>query len=127
MELKLLYSYEEWVEKNKPKLFKKSNMITPLNTITEEDGKLLALTMKSLSGNLSEEEKDEYESLSRETAEKSRNEKYTDLYYTIVDKCLNPQGCKPDFKEIGKLQCELVRMIYPIVIPKKDDKDEVQD
>lgn len=125
MELKLLYSYEEWLEKDKPRLFKKYDMITPLNTITEEDGKLLALTMRSLSGDLSEEEKDEYESLRRETAEKSRNEKYTDLYYTIADKCLNPQGCKPDFKEIGKLQCELVRMIYPIVVPKKEDNENI--
>ena len=117
MELKLTCTYEEWLDKN--------IKTRPLNEISEETAKLTAIAIKSITEELTKEEESEFERLSASSDEKLRNEKYTDLYYTIVDMCLNPKGCMPNFKAIGKKQCELVRMIYPIVVPKKEDNENI--
>lgn len=119
MEFKLLYSYEEWLDKNNPSV--PNSLFKPLDEIREDSAKLMGLAFKSATEGLTEEEESEFGRLSSKSDEKLRNEKYTDLYYTIVDMCLNPKGCKPDFKEIGKKQCEMVRMFYPIVVPKKEE------
>lgn len=120
MKLKLLYSYEEWLEKNK-------------NLKTGEDKLDLGLSEKVVRGLdlaiksfhwLSDEEREELDRIKEEYTEERLNMNYTFLYWKIVDMCLNPKGCKPDFKEIGKKQCELVRMIYPIVVPRKDESDD---
>lgn len=126
MELKLLYSYEEWLKLKDPQLLAERLANSDAAILSEENFRLIMLSSKMPNG-LTEDEQKEYCKLRSQRDKGILEEKYTYLYYSIVDMCLNPQGGKPKFREIGKLQCELVRMIYPIVVPKKDDKDEVQE
>lgn len=44
--------------------------------------------------------------------------KFTELTHRITDMCLNPKSNEIDFEQIGRMQFDLERMKYPIVVPK---------
>lgn len=65
-----------------------------------------------------EEEKKELEELTQKNDEDINNRKFTDLTHKITDLCLNPKSNEIDFEQIGRMQFDLERMKYPVVVPK---------
>lgn len=43
---------------------------------------------------------------------------FTELTHKITDLCLNPKSNEIDFEQIGRMQFDLERMKYPIVVTK---------
>lgn len=116
MERKLLYTYEEWLER------KHSGM--RISQLAEDiaNGFIEAIKVTSAccKPNATEEEKAalrEWESKEAEKKKTRMDEEYTDLTHQITDMCLNPQNAEIDFELIGKLQFRLERLKYPIVKP----------
>lgn len=116
MELKLLYTYEEWLER-------KQSGSLPYELSEEVANELIdayEAVRISMDTNASEEEKaklKEWQSKSKEREQRIKNEEYTDLTHRITDMCLNPQDADIDFEQIGKLQFKLERLKYPVVKP----------
>lgn len=103
--MKLLCTYEEWLEK-------KGNF----QSLTELIARSMALAMKS---DRTEEEENELNELMAKNDEDIDDRKFTELTHRITDMCLNPKSNEIDFEQIGRMQFDLERMKYPIVVPKK--------
>lgn len=106
--MKLLCTYEEWLE-NKD----------DAKGISEKLARGLELAMKF---NKTEEEEKELEELINFNKEENDDRKFTDLTHKITDMCLNPKSSEIDFEQIGRMQFDLERMKYPIVVPKSKTK-----
>lgn len=76
----------------------------------------MALAMKS---DRTEEEENELNELMAKNDEDIDDRKFTELTHRITDMCLNPKSNEIDFEQIGRMQFDLERMKYPIVVPKK--------
>lgn len=48
--------------------------------------------------------------------------KFTELTHRITDMCINPKSNEIDFEQTGRMQFDLERMKYPIVVPKTKQK-----
>lgn len=102
--MKLLCTYEEWLENR--------NDFQPLS---EGMARSLSLAMKF---DKTEEEKKELDELMKKNDEDINDRKFTELTHRITDMCLNPKSSEIDFEQIGRMQFDLERMKYPIVVPK---------
>lgn len=104
--MKLLCTYEEWLE-DKGKF----------QALSEGFARGMALAMKS---DRTEEEENELNELMAKNDEDTNDRNFTELTHRITDMCLNPKSSEIDFEQIGRMQFDLERMKYPIVVPKKE-------
>lgn len=102
--MKLLCTYEEWLENR-----------NDFQTLSEGMARSLSLAMKF---DKTEEEKKELDELMKKNDEDINDRKFTELTHRITDMCLNPKSSEIDFEQIGRMQFDLERMKYPIVVPK---------
>lgn len=102
--MKLLCTYEEWLEN-------KDNF----QDLSEGMVRSMALAAKF---NRTEEEEKEFQELIKKNDEDINDRKFTELTHKITDICLNPKSNEIDFEQIGRMQFDLERMKYTIVVPK---------
>lgn len=102
--MKLLCTYEEWLENR-----------NVFQILSEGAARSLSLAMKF---DKTEEEKKELDELMKKNDEDINDRKFTELTHRITDMCLNPKSSEIDFEQIGRMQFDLERMKYPIVVPK---------
>ena len=112
MGLKLLCTYEEWL-KNKD-FFQK---------MSESMARSIELAMKF---NRTEEEEKELEELIKRNDDDINDRHFTELTHKITNMCLNPKSNEIDFEQIGRMQFDLERIKYPIVIPQKEKSNDEQ-
>lgn len=105
--MKLLCTYEEWLEN-------KGNF----QSLSEGFARSMALAIKL---DKTEEEKKELDDLMKKNDEDINDRKFTELTHRITDMCLNPKSNEIDFEQIGRIQFDLERMKYPIVVPKNNN------
>lgn len=105
--MKLLCTYEEWLENR-----------YDFQCLSEETAKSMMLAAKF---DRTKEEEKELEELIKKGKESSEDMKFTELTHKITDLCLNPKSSEIDFYKIGRMQFDLERMKYPIVVPKKNE------
>ena len=103
--MKLLCTYEEWLENR-----------YNFQCLSEETTRSMMLAAKF---NRTKEEEKELDELIKKGKEHSEDMKFTELTHKITDMCLNPKSNEIDFEQIGRMQFDLERMKYPIVVPKK--------
>lgn len=104
--MKLLCTYEEWIEN-------KENF----QSLSEGMARSMELAMKF---SRTDEEEKEFQKLTKKNDEEIENRKFTELTHRITDMCLNPKSNEIDFEQIGRMQFDLERMKYPIVVPKNN-------
>lgn len=104
--MKLLCTYEEWLEK-------KDNF----QCLSEETARSMMLASKF---NRTEEEEKELDELMKRGKEYTKDFEFTELTHKITDLCLNPKSNEIDFEQIGRMQFDLERMKYPVVVPKNN-------
>lgn len=116
MERKLLYSYNEWLERK--------HSSTRISQLTQDIANELIEGFERISRgcspNATEEDRAKLREWKSQEAEreKSRMDKeYTELTHQITDMCLNPSNADIDFEQIGRLQFRLERLKYPVVKP----------
>lgn len=107
--MKLICTYEEWLERKD----RKDGL-----SLSADMAKSLSLAMKF---DKTEEEQKEFEELMRSNEQNIADEKFTNLTHTITHLCINPQSSDIDFEKIGRMQFDLERMKYPVVVPKKEE------
>ena len=102
--MKLLCTYEEWLENRHD-----------FQCLSADTARSMMLAAKF---NRTEEEEKELEELIKKGKESSEDMEFTELTHRITDMCLNPKSNEIDFEQIGRMQFDLERMKYPIVVPK---------
>lgn len=102
--MELLCTYEEWLEKR-----------GKFQSMTEKTARGLELSFKL---GRTEEEQKELDRIIKEDNQFLEDMKFTELTHKITDMCLNPKSNEIDFEEIGRMQFDLERMKYPVVVPK---------
>lgn len=102
--MKLLCTYEEWLEKR-----------NDFQGMTKNFARSMELAMKF---DKTEEECKELECLMKENDEDINDRRFTELTHRITDMCLNPNSNEIDFEKIGRMQFDLERIKYPVVVPK---------
>lgn len=106
--MKLLCTYEEWLENRHD-----------FQYLSADTARSMMLAAKF---NRTEEEEKELDELIERGKETSEDMEFTELTHKITDMCLNPKSNEIDFEQIGRMQFDLERMKYPIVVPKKDEQ-----
>lgn len=113
MELKLLYSYEEYKQQKEG-----HGISRTMQAIKESTARLMLLTLKGnpFNDERTEEEKAEHEKLLVETESNTINEKFTrltheitDLFYDLKDTHDNEQR-EYKYISMGRKQCEIEMM-----------------
>lgn len=105
--MKLLCTYEEWLE-NKGEF----------KSLSQDFARSMALAMKL---DRTEDEEKEFNELMIKNDEDINDRKFTELTHKITDLCLNPKSNEIDFEQICRMQFDLERMKYPIVVPKNNN------
>lgn len=111
MELKLLYSYEDWLA------FQNGKDVVEIERVKGNIASNELAVKCQKKEHLTGEELKNFVQTKKELDIKHRNLEYTDLSHKITFLCQNPSNGVIDYEEVGKCQCRIEQLKSPISIP----------